>query len=184
MDLLMLAWRDPVRIIPMSRYFADPGSHGADDFDPTDGWGEVPEADRPVWARYMLDHFPWFPGITIMSLVGDGMAGRRTAFQQWKDAAAELHSLGFTPIQYYLLAELLKDALKRGELNASAHGHLFKKWFEGHFSILQLNAEAWKPWLDQLAEAESPRRALQHMLRGPRLPPMGGMTVEGQPHRS
>lgn len=110
------------------------------------------------------------------------MAKRRTAFQQWKDAAAELHSAGFTPIQYYLLAELLKAALKTGELSESAHGHLFKKWFEGRFSVFQLDAEAWKPWLERLATAESTRRALQHMLNGPDLPPLGGMRIVGGPN--
>lgn len=135
-----------------------------------------------MWARYMMDHLPWFPGITIMSLVGDGMAERRGAFQQWKDAAAELHSAGFTPIQYYLLAELLKAALRSGELNESAHRHLFKQWFDGRISVFQLDAEAWKPWLERLATAESPRRALQHMLRGPKLPPLGSMTIVGEPN--
>ena len=111
------------------------------------------------------------------------MAERRSAFPQWKDAAAELHGVGFTPIQYYLLAELLKAALGRGELNESTHGHLFKTWFNGRFSAFQLEAEAWKPWLELLETAESPRRALQHMLQGPKLPPLGGMEIVSGPHR-
>ena len=76
---------------------------GVEDFETTDGWGEVPEVDRPVWSRYMLDHCPWFPGATIMSFIASGVVnGGSHVPEVWRETAAELHSAGFTPIQYYL----------------------------------------------------------------------------------
>ena len=147
---------------------------GVEDFETTDGWGEVPEVDRPVWSRYMLDHCPWFPGATIVSFIASGVVnGGSRVPEVWKETAAELHSGGFTPLQYYLLAQLLSDKRRRNELDEATHGHLFKQWYKEGFPAFQLDAEAWKPWLERLVRAQSPRRALDHMLFGPDLPALG-----------
>lgn len=169
----------------MSIHLVGPGDGGADDLDPTDGWGDVPEADRPLWSRYMLDHCPWFPGPTIMTLIAGGVVdGGTRAPQAWKEAAAELHSAGFTPIHYFLLAELLSGARKQGDLDEASHGHFFKQWFKEPFPAFRLDAEAWRPWLERLEQAQSPSRALKHMLHGSNLPPLGTVTYSsGEPTR-
>lgn len=157
----------------MSLTIVGPGE--PDELDPTDGWGDVPDEDRPLWSRYMLDHLPWFPGITVMSFIAPGVVnGGTRAPRIWKDTARAVHAAGFTPIQYYLLAELLKEARERGDLNESAHGYLFEEWFTENRGpvTFRLAPEAWRPWLDRLESAESPHRALQHMLRGEELPPI------------
>lgn len=152
------------------------GSGKSDELDPTDGWGDVPDADRPLWSRYMVDHLPWFPGVTVMNFIAPGvMNGGTRAPAVWKETARELHAVGFTPIQYYLLAELLKKARERGELDETIHAQFFTQWFTEHRGpvTFRLQPDSWKPWLDRLKHAESPRRALQHTLHGETLPPLG-----------
>lgn len=162
----------------MSNKPVDAGNGAADEFDPTDGWGEVPEADRPLWARYMLDYCPQFLGPTIMTLIARGVVFGGTKIpEDWKETAAELHNAGFTPLHYYLLASLLSDKRRREELDEATHGYLFKKWYGNYpdFPDFRLDAEAWKPWLERIDRAESPGRALDHMLHGPFLPPLGAV---------
>lgn len=107
------------------------GPGDPDPLDPSDGWGDVPVADRPLWSRYMVDHLPWFPGVTVMNLVVPGvMNGGTRAPRIWKDAARGLHAQGFTPLQYYLLATLLRQALAAGELDERIHAPLFEQWFD------------------------------------------------------
>lgn len=161
----------------MSLSLIGPGE--ADTLDPTDGWGEVPDADRPLWSRYMVDHLPWFPGVTAMNYVAPGVTnGGTRAPKIWKDTAQGLHRAGFTPMHYYLLAELVAAAWKNGDLDEDAHAHLFEQWFTGPFGSFRLEAEKWKPWLGRLARSESPRRALQHMLHGEDLPPLGTLSYD------
>lgn len=169
----------------MSDNTARPGSGGTDDRHIARKWSDVPEADRPVWARYMLDYCPWFPGATIMTLIASGVVGGGTHIpSQWQQVAVELHNAGFTPIQYFLLAELLSEARRRGDLDKASHGHLFKQWYGDYYPDFRLDAEAWKPWLERLEQAQSPRRALEHMLHGPDLPPLGMVTYSsGGPNR-
>lgn len=158
----------------MSNHRNGVGANGSHHRNSSDGWGVVPENDRPLWSRYMLDYCPWFPGATIMTLISDGIInGGTRAPQVWKETAQELHSAGFTPIRYFLLAELLSGARKKGELDQEAHGHLFKQWYQDPFPAFRLEAEAWKPWLERLKQAQSPIRALSHMLHGEKLSPMG-----------
>lgn len=174
MDPVAQTHWDPVRNIPMSTHRGNTGTGTSDNVDPTDGWGEVPEADRPLWSRYMLDHCPAFPGATIMTFIaGSVVKGGTRVPQSWKDTAAELHTVGFSPIQYFLLAELLTSARKQGELQETLHGHLFKEWFGDPYPDFRLNADAWRPWLQRLQNAQSPSRALSHILHGWNLPPLG-----------
>lgn len=150
------------------------GTGTSNNVDPGDGWGEVPEADRPLWSSYMLDHRPSLPAATIMAFIANSVVKGGTGVPQtWKDTAAELHNAGFSPIQYFLLAELLSDARKQGELQVDVHGHLFKQWPGGSRPGFRLNAEAWRPWLQCLQQGQSPSRALRHVLHGPNLPPLG-----------
>ncbi|MGO2932498.1 hypothetical protein [Microbacterium sp.] len=169
----------------MSISLVGSGAGAADDLNPAEGWGEVPEADRPLWSRYMVDHCPWFPGVTVMNFIAGGvMNGGTRAPKIWKDTAADLHRAGFTPMQYYLLAELLSGARKNGDLDESAHGHLFEQWFQGSPTFFRLAAEAWKPWLERLERAESPRRALTHILSPGNVPPLGTLIYKtGEPTR-
>lgn len=151
----------------MSQFLVSPDS--ADGLDPSDGWGEVPVEDRPLWSRYMVDHLPWFPGIAIMGLIAPGVANDHTrAPRVWRQTAQELHKAGFTPATYYLLAELLKSARFRDEIDETEHGHLFSSWFHQNKTIItfRLAAEAWKPWLERVAKGESPRKSLERMLKG------------------
>ncbi len=160
----------------MSDFPVDPAAGGIRKFAYVHGWGEVPKADRAVWSRYLVDFCPWFPGASLMTLIARGVIrGNDSIPQPWKDAAAELAGAGFTPLQYYLLAQLLSQKRRRGELNEADHGHLFKKWYEDVSPAFQLDADAWTPWLERLNRAESPRRALDHMLRGSDLPPLGAL---------
>ena len=167
----------------MSEFLVGPGAGGVDHLDPAEGWGEVPEADWPLWSRYMADHLPWFPGVTSMVFIARGVInGGTRAPKIWKNTAADLHRAGFTPMHYFLLAEMLSDMRKNGDLDEATHGHLFEQWFSGPHASFRLDAEAWKPWLERLERAESPRRALMHMLSGGDLPPLGTLTYEsGQP---
>ncbi|GAA1193740.1 MULTISPECIES: hypothetical protein [Brevibacterium] len=152
---------------------------------PSDGWGAVPEDDRPLWSRYMLDYCPWFPGATVMTLIADGIVnGGTRAPQVWKETAQELHGAGFTPLRYFLLAELLSGARKKGELDEEAHGHLFKQWYQEPCPAFRLEAQAWKPWLERLKQAQSPIRALSHMLHGAKQAPLGMViSLSGAPTR-
>ena len=161
----------------MSNHRNDAGANGSHHRSASDGWGGVPEADRPLWSRYMLDHCPWFPGATIMTFIADGIInGGTRAPQVWKETAQELHGAGFTPLRYFLLAELLSGARKKGELVQEAQGHLFKQWYQEPFPAFQLEAQAWKPWLERLQQAQSPIRALSHMLHGAKRAPLGVLT--------
>ena len=42
---------------------------GVEDFETTDGWGEVPEVDRPVWARYTHDRMVFGPDLPTLGVV-------------------------------------------------------------------------------------------------------------------
>ena len=162
--------RVPVRNNPMQFQRVTP--HVTDALDATIGWGDVPIEDRPLWSHYMIDHKPWFPGSNAMAHMAPARRknGHR-APKDWKQTAQELHQAGFTPANYYLLAELLTSPRFQAELNEAEHSHLFKSWF-GVRMEFRLAAEEWEPWLERLAKGESPRRALQHMLKGDVLPPI------------
>ena len=120
-----------------------------------------------------------------MTLIADGIVnGGTRAPQVWKETAQELHSAGFTPLRYFLLAELLSGARKKGELDEAAHGYLFKQWYQDPFPAFRLEAQAWKPWLERLQQAQSPIRALSYMLHGEKLPPLGMVaSFSGEPMR-
>lgn len=145
-----------------------------------DFWGSVPDADRPVWARYMLDHCPRFPGATAMNMIAahviEGGTGVPT---DWQETAAELHSAGFTPIHYYLLADLLRDVRNENQLDEATRGHFFKEWYQERRPGFRLNAEAWKPWLERVGQGQAPRRALRHVLKGSDVPATGEVRREG-----
>lgn len=134
----------------------------------------MPEADRPLWSRYMIDYCPSFPGGMLMSAIDNSVKDITTRIPQvWKQTAAELHSAGFTPLRYYLLAELLADLRERNKLNQAAHGRLFRQWFKDPVPAFQLKAEGWKPWLERLNRAESPSRALDYVLHDADVPRLG-----------
>ena len=165
----------------MSLFFS--GSQGADKLHPVDGWGEVPVTDRKLWSRYMVDHLPWFPGVTVMVHIAPGVMGGNTrAPQIWKDAARALHAVGFTPADYYLLAELIKSRIET--LDVNRHAQLFEVWPTGGERgprTFQLNPELWVSWLDQVRAGGSPRRALDWVLSDGNLSPMGGLyTQDGE----
>lgn len=152
----------------------NPDAERADGRDPAEAWGEVPEADRYAWSRYMLDYCPLFPGASIMTFIARGVVnGGDHVPQVWKETAAELHEAGFTPLYYYLLAQLLSEKHRRNELDEAAHGHLFKQWYGDPFPDFRLDAKAWEPWVRRVVQSESPGRALQHMLHGTDLPALG-----------
>lgn len=141
------------------------GQDGADDLHPSEGWGDVPEADRPLWSRYMVDHCPWFPGVTVMlHLVPGVMNGGTRAPKIWKDHAQALHAAGFTPAKWYLLAELITGA--KSQLDVHRHAPLFDLWPdpERRTSAFRINPVRWVPWLDQVRAGESPRRAHEWVL--------------------
>ncbi|MGY5764305.1 hypothetical protein ACXET9_03760 [Brachybacterium sp. DNPG3] len=147
---------------------------GVDALHPDHGWGDVPVADRPLWSRYMVDHLPWFPGAGAMSLMAPGvMNGGTRAPQAWKDAARALHAAGFTPAEYYLLAELLRSRINM--LDPARHALLFEQWptdGERRPRTFRLAPERWVPWLEEVRAGESPRRALGEILRGEHAGPM------------
>ena len=136
-------------------FVSGPHEGTRDNLHPVEGWGDVPETDRPLWSRYMVDHCPWFPGVGLMNFVAAGVVnGGTRAPKIWKDAAIALHRAGFTPMHYYVLAQLLRDERTRGRLNEDAHGHLFEEWFQAPFNSFRLYAPAWKPWVEGLKGAE------------------------------
>ncbi|MGO1266874.1 MAG: hypothetical protein ACTMIY_09615 [Microbacterium gubbeenense] len=153
------------------------GTEGTDELHPADGWGDVPVADRPLWSRYMVDHLPWFPGVTVMIHMAPGvMHGNTRAPQIWKDAARALDAAGFAPADYYLLAELLKSQIER--LDVNRHAPLFELWptdGERRPRTFRLNPVRWVPWLEKVHAGESPRRALDWILSDGHPAPMGGL---------
>lgn len=153
----------------MSLIYVETGAH--DDLDPDDGWGDVPEADRPLWSRYMVDYMPWFPGAVIMNYVAPGvMNGGTRAPQIWKDTAHALHAVGFTPADYYLLATLVRGRF-RTTLDVRRHAHLFELWpDEERVGNFRFTPSAWKPWLERVRAGESPMRAVGQVLTGARRP--------------
>lgn len=152
------------------------GSDGADNLHPSDGWGDIPVEDRPLWSRYMVDHAPWFPGVTAMIHIAPGvMNGNTRAPQIWKDTARALRAVGFTPAEYYLLAELIKSRL--GALDVHRHAALFELWptdGERGPRAFRLTPSRWVPWLEKVRGGESPRRALDAVLADGDPAPMGG----------
>lgn len=142
------------------------GEPEVDGMTPSEGWGDVPVADRALWSRYMMDHLPWFPGALVMAHIAPGvMNGNTRAPQVWKDTARALHAVGFTPADYYLLAELLKGRLDALDLHR--HAVLFEQWpTDGtrRPRIFRLNPTRWVPWLTEVRAGESPRRAFERIL--------------------
>lgn len=169
----------------MSLIYVDSGNR--DNLDPADGWGDVPEADRPLWSRYMVDHMPWFPGAVIMNYIAPGvMNGGTRAPQIWKDTARALHAVGFTPVDYYLLATLVTVRGRfRDELDVQRHAHLFELWPDekrvGNFRFIP---SAWTPWLEKVRAGESPRRAVEYILTGGKPRAMGALITRGEPTRT
>ena len=165
--------------IPMSVIVV--GSGETDGLHPVDGWGDVPFFDRPLWSRYMVDHLPWFPGVTVMVMIAPGvMNGNTRAPKVWKETAQALHAAGFFPVDYYLLAELIKSRLEL--LDESRHASLFEQWptdGKRHPRIFRLNAMRWVPWLEKVRAGESPRRALEWMLSDGDPEPLGGLYSTG-----
>ncbi len=149
---------------------------GSDDLNPSAGWGDVPEADRARWSRYMLDYTPWFPGITMMgSFVAPGiLAGGSGAPKQWKEHARDLHELGYTPTDYYLFSQQLELRLVTGRLLEMEHRRYFAKWGTGNprWGFI-MQSDAAKVWLGHLRAGRSPRRAMDYTLTDGNPPPMG-----------
>ncbi|MGI6879724.1 hypothetical protein [Microbacterium sp. gxy059] len=147
--------------------------------DPDASWGDVPEADRPLWSRYLLDHLPRRNGPLILSYIARGIVGGGTnAPDSWRQAARDLHAVGFTPLEYYLLCEILRSTRLRRELHPRDHAHLFELWpvdEPNRLPAYRLNAEAWRPWLEKVRAGASPKRAALRILHGDALPPLGGV---------
>ncbi|MBV0895154.1 hypothetical protein [Microbacterium sp. NC79] len=153
------------------------GGQGADELHPVEGWGDVPVADRPLWSRYMVDHLPWFPGVTVMIHVAPGvMNGNTRAPKIWKDTARGLHAVGFTPADYYLLVELITHRID--QLDVNRHAPLFELWptnDERRPRIFRLNPTRWVPWLEQVRAGESPSRAVDWVLTDGNPRPLGAL---------
>lgn len=148
---------------------------GSDFLHPVEGWGDVPEADRPLWSRYMVEYLPWFPGITSMRYMAGGvMNGNTRAPKLWKETAQELHAAGFTPADYYLLSALLE--LESDLLDEERHAKLFIEWpkqITRRTRRFRLAVDQWVPWLEQVRAGESPADALEKILQGDKLKPIG-----------
>lgn len=145
-----------------------------DDLSPTNGWGDVPESDRPRWSRYMVDYAPWFPGVTMMLSIAPGvLRGGTMVPRQWKDLARRLHDIGFTPTDYYLLCQDLELRLERQELTEAEHGRFFDRWGAGRFWQFVPNADLWAPWPQHVRAGRSPRRATDYVLSDGAPRPMG-----------
>jgi len=147
---------------------------GSDDLSPTEGWGAVPEGDRPLWSRYMLDYMPWFPGVTMMTFVAPGVLNGGTgAPLRWKRLAQRLHAVGFTPTDYYLLCQDLDVRRERGRLTEEAHGRFFDVWGRGRFWGFEPRTELWAPWPAHVRAGRSPRRATDYVLSDGTPSPLG-----------
>lgn len=151
--------------IPMSLIIVETGE--TDGLHASDGWGDVPVEDRGLWSQYMLDHLPWFPGTFIMTQIYQGVTnGNTRAPQIWKDTARGLHAVGFTPADYYLLAEMLKHRLDW--LEVTHHAVLFEAWptsGERGPRTFRLNPARWTSWLEVVRAGGSPARELNRILR-------------------
>jgi len=146
----------------------------ADHLSLTEGWGDIPEQDRPLWSRYMLDYAPWFPGVAMMTFVAPGLLnGGASAPRQWKALAIRLHAVGFTPTDYYLLCQDLGLRLARQQLTEAEHGRFFEKWGPGRFWQFVPNVELWTPWPRHLRAGRSPKRATDYILSDGAPRPMG-----------
>lgn len=146
----------------------------SDDLSPTDWWGDVPDADRSMWSRYMLDYCPWFPGVTMMGLVAPGVLnGGTRAPRRWKQLAQRLVAVGFTPTDYYLLCQDLAIRLARDQITEERHGRLFDRWGTGRFWGFEPNATAWSCWPLHIRAGRSPRRATDYVLSDGTPRPMG-----------
>lgn len=158
----------------MSHFLAGPT--GSDDLHPARGWGDVPIADRPLWSRYMVDHTPWFPGVTVMVHIAPGVLnGNTRAPRIWKDTAQALHAAGFTPAEYYLLSEIIESRLDAFDVHR--HAALFELWPTERTRgprAFRLNPTRWVPWLERVRAGESPRRALDWLLADGEPAPLGG----------
>ena len=112
------------------------------------------------------------------------MHGRTRAPRVWKADARAVHAAGFTPADYYLLAELITGSIEK--LDAERHERLFTQWpksYSRNLRVFRLQAEAWMPWLEKVRAGESPRRALEWVLTDGNPEPLGGFyqTNGGEP---
>lgn len=143
-------------------------------------WGDVPEADRNDWSRYFLDFLPWFPGAAVMAMLAPGvLAGG--SLPHFVRTARELHAVGFTPTDYYLLCQDLAARDARGTLDPEQHGHLFRSWRGATAQFFVLDPAAWAQWTDLVRSGRSPRRATDHVLTGGNPPPMGSFRLVATP---
>ena len=101
------------------------------------------------------------------------LGGRSGAPRLWKELAARLHDVGFSPTDYYLLCQDLDLRLKRGQLQQELHGQLFDPWGPGEWWQLVPNADAWARWPLHVRSGKPPRRATGYVLRDGRPEPMG-----------
>ncbi|GAB3653076.1 hypothetical protein GCM10027591_09800 [Zhihengliuella somnathii] len=143
-------------------------TNAQDTLSPHEGWGEIPASERPLWTRYLTTHLPWFPGRTGMALTVQHLAATDGlgAPALWKRHARDLHAAGFNPLQFYVLAQVVREALERGRLDPARHGHLFEHWPESSRGplVFRLAAHEWEPWLRHVRDGESPHRALRAVL--------------------
>ena len=101
------------------------------------------------------------------------LGGRSGAPRLWKELAARLHDVGFSPTDYYLLCQDLDLRLKRGQLQEELHGQFFDQWGPGEWWQFVPNADAWACWPLHVRSGKSPRRATDYVLSDGKPEPMG-----------
>ncbi|MBG6084456.1 hypothetical protein [Zhihengliuella flava] len=131
-------------------------------------WGEIAESERPLWVRYFSAHppSPQNCGAATPTARGVDPTSGRAVPSSWARNARQLSAAGFTPLQFYVLAQVIAEAFEHGQLAPGRHRHLFERWPAANHGPLafRLCAEEWTPWLAQVRAGSSPHAALATVL--------------------
>lgn len=141
-------------------------------------WGDVPEADRNRWARYLLDYSPAFLGATMMVFQARALAeGSTHVHPTWSGYARAMHAAGFTPDRAYLLLQALRLIEHRGGITDAMRDRLLqpRERIDGHLP----RPEAWVEWPRLVDAGMSPARATEHVLHDGDAPPRGRVSGGG-----
>lgn len=159
------------------------------------GWGTIPEAERVVWARYMLEYPPGSPGPYAMGKISAlVLRGVLDVPQRWPKFAAALHAVGFTPLEFYILSQDLSILRLRDRLPEESRPDLFQiDMLAGSYTAYDpaagtsqpgparcvLIPEKWANWPLHVRFGRTPARATQHVLTDGAPPPISIDRING-----
>ncbi|WP_400996734.1 hypothetical protein [Agromyces sp. GXQ0307] len=141
-------------------------------------WGDVPEELRLDWCRALLDFPTFFPGPFAMSIAARVIRDDRASdvVAQWSWQADDLHRVGFTAADWYLLRLCVDRRLEK--LLARDDGRFVIDTTRLEYRSIALIAEHWTDWLPLRRAGLTPLRALDLVVDGNRASWPGGFLMD------